>query len=172
MTPGRKAWGLYIALGLNGAGIFAQQPIMVPPSSYQPATSVRMPTEVFRGKMEDLSKHSFHLGGLLLTLNGYRWGVINLRGENTTKNFLEFHPDDLLVVNSKKRQVDIGIGHDIGSIPRDVSSLVPISHLAPDAFVEISYFMDVFKEPFITIYYGDKLLAEITSPPLEPNDHQ
>ena len=103
--------------------------------------------------------------------DSYRWIIINLRGENTIQDFLEFHPDDLSVVNSKKRQVDLWIDNNKVFNPGQVSSQVPISHLAPGAFVEISYSIDVFKEPSIMVYFGDKLLAEITSSPLEPKEN-
>lgn len=161
MTHSNEKWPWYVALGLYGIVMFAQQPEVAPSYPMQPAASVATPTEVFRGRLADLRNHPFHMGELTLTLDAPRWGAINLQAENTADHFLEFHPKDLSIVNSKRLQIELQINYQKIPGSGQDSLQVPLSRLAPKTFVQKSYFFaGVYKEQF-KIFFGEKLLAEI-----------
>jgi hypothetical protein len=114
-------------------------------------------SESYRCKRSDLRNHPFIIGGLILTINSYTDSKLNgrewfdLRVENPGNGFLSLHgPSNLFVVNSEGRQEQLSSDHSF--------------LIAPGAFVSLTYQYwnnNKLKLP-AKIYFGDKLLAEIT----------
>lgn len=166
MTCFRGRWASCVAVGLYGGSLVAQQPPSAQPPPMQTAPQVTAPSKVFTGKVADLRGHAFNLDGLTVSLSlSTSFGSINsidLRVENPSIGFLEFHPEDLVVLDTNNSQLRIGI-RAAGKDPNLYE--IPLFHLAPAASTNRSYIpygpLGYLKPPF-KIYFGEKLIAEIT----------
>jgi hypothetical protein len=162
MTRSRRCWALCVVIRLSGTGLFAQQPQPVPPPPVQPPLQVTAPSEVFTGKAAEFQGSLFHVNGLIVWLkfDTSAFGNINgvtLRATNPSVRFLDFHLEDLVIVDGDQSQVTLNI---VSSSLGPGWFEVPCVHLAPGASKNMRYVARL--KPPLKIYFSDSLLAEIT----------
>jgi hypothetical protein len=159
----------YAALALAGGAIFAQQTapgqarVVVPPPAAQGVAT----SQVDSLNRALLQAHPFQIEGLTVSIRSYHeFGVgdfFTVRAENPSKAVLVFELGNLLVVDAKGCQRTM--------VPWQMfrrSMLFnqpPPSRILPGAFVNETYIFNLGENLAFPakIYYGDKLLTEITN---------
>ena len=165
MNRSKGMLGLCLALGFAGGSLVAQLPPL-PQARQESQEAISL--DVFTGKRHDLQGPVFNWGDLVVTLKGEttfgKLSNIHLHVQNPTKDFLEFHPEDLVVVGADGEQNHLMIfNHSVAEYGES-----PLVCLAPKAFSDQSYLVSPNLTPPFTIYFGKMTVARIAGLPVAP----
>lgn len=149
-----------LGFGLSLISLHGQQVLPVAPLSGSNSS------KIFRGKVIGLQHHEFYVGNLKISIQLDRpliggGGEFTLRVDNLSNEFIFFNPWDFLVVNFRGYQIqfkEVGISNQ-----GQTTSFIP-SNIAPEAYISRIYAIPETEnlKPKFKIYFGNKLLAEVS----------
>lgn len=146
-----------ITFFIAGTEVYSQQPT-IPPAPVPRNTHL----EVYKGDQTGIDGHAFRLDNFLISVK-FRAGWkstagLDIRFENQSNEFQEFHIEDLTVVNGDGSQIPLTV-----PISKELSKSIEIQpvSIAPRAIIFKQYGTLGKLNPPFNVYFRNKLIAEI-----------